>query len=204
MNNKNEFNYVLVFLVFFIFLFCFFIRTNKDEAICIKYKPDYLDELNLIKEEYNLLSEKYSYIPAEVLNLSVGRSKKIFAINKGKIDNIKNNSFVVNSDGLVGVVINVYKRFSIVRSISSSDTILPVEVNNCYGTITIKDNKIIISDLINCSHVEKGDSVFTSKYNYSSSNILIGNIESIKDEYLTVKSVINPYKIRYVGVINDS
>lgn len=203
MHSKNEFNNVLIFAIFIMFLLCFII--NNDDKYCFSnYQPNYLEELNMIKEEYDLLNQKYNYIPAEVINLSVNRTDKLFVINKGFINNVKNNSFVVNSDGLVGVVIKTYKRFSIVKSILSNDIVLPVEVNNCYGTITNKDNKIIVKDLINCNNVEIGDNVFTSKYNYSSSNILIGNIKKISKDNFEIKTIINPYKIKYVGVINDS
>ena len=61
----------------------------------------------------------------------------------------------------------------------------------------------VIDDLINCGEVAIGDAIFTSKYNYSSSNILIGTIKNFSSTKIFVKPSVNKYKINYVGVIND-
>ncbi len=198
-------NFVLT-IVILIFIYSYKISFSKQDYLKIYQNgaPNYKKNYNELKKNYELMLENYDFIPAEIINLSIKKVNNLFLVNKGSSDNVQNNSFIVNEDGLVGEIVKVYKNVSIVRLITSKYTNIPVEINNCFGTLRVKNNKYIVSDLINCSDVKKGDPVFTSKYNYSSSNILIGSINKINNNNLYIKYSFNPYKLRYVGIINDS
>ena len=198
-------NFVLSFAIL-IFIYSYKISFSECNYFKMFQKtiPNYEENYKSLKNNYELIRENYSFIPAEVINASVKKINNLFLINRGSEDNIKNNSFVVNEDGLVGEVIKVFNKYSVVRLITSNDTNIPVEINNCYGTLKVKRNKYYVDDLINCDDVKKDDPVFTSKYNYSSSNILIGKISKTNNNKLYIKYNLNPYKVRYVGVINDN
>ena len=104
---------------------------------------------------------------------------------------------------MVGQIVKTFNHYSVVRLIFSSKTKIGIETNGCYGTLHIDNGNLVIDDLINCGEVAIGDAIFTSKYNYSSSNILIGTIKSFSSTKIFVKPSVNKYKINYVGVISD-
>jgi len=178
--------------------------TDKVDFMCQKYIPNYKDKYDELIKNYGLMSEKYEYIPAQVRFISLSKINNLVMINKGKNDGVSENSFVVNEEGLVGIVKKTFAKKSLVRLIISNDTRISIETNECYGSLNISNNKKEISDLVNCSGVEIGDLVYTSKYNSSGSNILIGKIVNIKNDKLYIDFSFNPYKLKYVGVISDS
>lgn len=195
---------ITIVLILCIFMYKISFTKNDFQKLTKNSIPKYEKEFKEIKDTYDLLKENYTFTPAEIINLSIKKLNNLIIINKGSNDGIKELSFVVNTDGLVGETIKVFKDFSIVRLIYSDKTNIAVEINECFGTLRVKNNKYYVSDLINCSNVEKNDAVFTSKYNYSSSNIPVGKVKEIKKDKIYISFNVNPYKIRYLGVINDN
>ncbi len=195
---------ITIVLILCIFMYKISFTKNNFQKLTKNSTPKYEKEYKEIKNTYDLLRENYTFTPAEIINLSIKKLNNLVIINKGSNDGIKELSFVVNSDGLVGETIKVFKDFSIVRLIYSNKTNIAVEINECFGTLRVKNNKYYINDLINCSNVEKNDVVFTSKYNYSSSNIPVGKVKEIEKDRIYITFNVNPYKIRYLGVINDN
>lgn len=202
MKRKN----IIFWLIFVLFLINIsnYPRCNKYSNLHINYAPDYHKKYNDLLDTYDLINESYNFIPAQVINLSNMKLSNLFYINKGKNSNIIENSYVVNEKGLVGVVKKVFDSYSVVKLISATNLSIPVEINDCYGTLKNGIKKSYVSDLINCSEVNIGDSVFTSKYSTSSSNIFIGNVKGIKNNKIYITYGFNPYKMKYVGVVHDS
>ena len=195
---------ITTMLILCIFMYKISFTKSNFLKLSKRSTPEYKKEYEEIKNTYDLLKENYTFIPAEIINLSIKKLNNLIIINKGSNDGVKELSFVVNDDGLVGETIKVFKDFSIVRLIYSNKTNIAVEINECFGTLRVKNNKYYINDLINCSNVDKKDAVFTSKYNYSSSNIPVGKVKEIEKEKIYITFNVNPYKIRYLGVINDN
>ena len=171
--------------------------------VCNKINTVSSIDISSINDEYDIINDNFDFIPAKVIDNYNGLIDNIFLINKGSNENIKNYSFVINGDGLVGQIVKTFNHYSVVRLIFSSKTKIGIETNGCYGTLHIDNGNLVIDDLINCGEVAIGDAIFTSKYNYSSSNILIGTIKNFSSTKIFVKPSVNKYKINYVGVIND-
>ena len=203
-------NYIIKGVITFIIIFCIYIYKiylRKDDYKFVFDKVDlkYNEMYNNLKDNYDLVKESVSsFIYAEIVNLSLSKINNLVLINKGSLDGVKEESFVVNKDGLIGIVKKVYNNSSVIRLITSNNTAIAVETSECFGTLKVKNNEYIIDDLINCEDIKVNDPVFTSKYNYSSSNILVGTIKEIKSGKLYVKVALNPYKLRFVGVISDN
>lgn len=196
----------IVFLSIIIFLLqVVILYKNRDfEYFGEKYKPEYNKITNEIIDKYEIINEYYDFIPAQIVQNINGLINDLFLINRGYSDGVNEKSFVVNEIGLVGQVIKTFEHFSVVRSLFSSNINIAVEVNSCYGTLKNIAGEFLIDDLINCTDVHDDESVFTSKYNYSSANILIGSISKVDKDKLYVKLAINKYLLKYVGVINDN
>jgi cell shape-determining protein MreC len=165
-----------------------------------KYVPNYKEKYDEVIDTYELVNEKYNFIPAQTMGFSNYKIDSIFYLNKGLNNGVMEGSYVVSNEGLVGVIKKVYKNYSIAQLISSKSINIAVEINGCYGSL----NNSVISDLLNCDDININDPVFTSKYSISSSNILVGYIDKITDNKIYVRYVYNPYKIRFVGIIYDN
>ena len=205
---KNKYiirNFIFTFIILvFIILYTFLSHNKNYKKMYLKYQPDYTDKYQEILSSYELLSDNYIFIPAQILKISNFKINNLFFINKGTDDNIVENSFVVNYDGLVGIVKKTFKKFSVVQLITSKNVSISVEINDCYGTLRNSNNQSYVEDLINCQNVNVNDPVFTSKYSKSSSNILIGHVKDIKDNKIYISYSFNPYKLKYFGVIYDN
>jgi cell shape-determining protein MreC len=177
-----------------------FDSSNMKES----YKPNYNQKYIDLLQTFDLIGENYSFIPAKVINLSVLRIGDLFLLNKGLNDNVLNNSYVVDQDGLVGVIKKTFNNYAVGQLKSSNNLKIAVEINDCYGTLVNKNNKSYVSDLINCENVKVNDSVFTSKFSISSSNILVGHVKKVENGRIYVKYVSNPYKVKYVGIVYDN
>ena len=196
---------IILIVSLLLFLFCIRVnfQTHNYNNLYYKYVPNYSEKYNDLLTQYELINENYNFIPAEIIDLSVMKIGNIFLINKGINDSVIENSYVVDSTGLVGVVKKAFKNYSVVQLKSSSNIKIAVEINDCYGTLTNKGSSYI-DDLINCNDVNINDPVFTSKYSISSSNILVGYVSKIKDNKIYIRFSSNPYKNKFVGVVYDS
>ena len=196
---------ILVFvLIGFIFSYKLSFTKKNYNYMYKKYQVNYKKKYHDLLNNYDILKDNYTFIPTEIINISNKKINSIFLINKGTLDSVKENSYVVDANGLVGIVVKVYKKFSVVKLITSANISIAVEVNNCFGTLNYKNNKGYIDDLIDCKNVKVNDPVFTSKYSLSSSNIIIGKISKIQSNRIYIKYKLNPYKIRYLGVVYDT
>ena len=195
----------IIFILALILIFQVYIVSFDDKKIHVCNKINTVSSIDIssIKDEYDIINDNFDFIPAKVIDNYNGLIDNIFLINKGSNENIKNYSFVVNGDGLVGQIVKTFNHYSVVRLIFSSKTKIGIETNGCYVTLHIDNGNLVIDDLINCGEVAIGDAIFTSKYNYSSSNILIGTIKNFSSTKIFVKPSVNKYEINYVGVIND-
>lgn len=198
----------VIYIASLILLLLLFRINNNDDKnytkLYEKYKPDFKLKYDELLDSYDLLKETYTFIPAEVINSSIMDMNGFILINKGKNNNIINRSYVVDKDGLVGVVRKVFNNFSVISLKTSNSISIPIEIDDCYGTLRNKNNKGYVSDLINCDSVKIKDPVFTSKYSISSSNILVGYVKKIEKGKIYIDYVSNPYRLKFVGVIYDN
>ena len=195
---------ITIFMLFFVYFYKLSFSKINYKKIMKQNEPNYQNMYKEIKDEYNLLFNEYNFIPAEVIHQNMMPINNIFLINQGKANGIKEETFVVNEKGLVGLVLKTFDNFSIVNSLKSSNINIAVEVNECYGLLKSSYNLLVIDDIVKCPNIKIGDPVFTSKYNYSSSNILVGYITKHKDNKYYVSTTVDPFQVRYVGVINDN
>lgn len=198
----NKLFFICILLAVLV-LYKFSFSENKCNNLYSKYYPIYEKKYRELLKNYELISDNYVFIPAGVINLTFMRLNNIFLINKGLNDNVIENSYVVNQDGLVGIVKKVYNDYSVAQLVTSKNLNIAVEINDCYGTLVNRNNKAIVNDLINCKDVKVNDPVFTSKYGISSSNILTGHVSKVLDDKIYINYSFNPYTLKYVGIIYD-
>ena len=130
-------------------------------------------------------------------------------ISKGSNDNIKKGNIVINENGLIGIISKVNKNSSEVKLITNSDTSISVKINNSYGILKSKDNKLYVENIKLDKKINIGDKVYTSGLTSIPEGIIIGTVskvnkDSLELEYiLDINSSNNFNNIKYVGVITS-
>ena len=150
--------YSLYLILFFTFLFLYF---GIDLVYCYLIKKDsILSEEIILKSDYNALNEKYTtllnshdlwegkkdFITSKVVSRDPYNLDEI-TILKGSEDGVKTGDTIINEYGLVGIVSNVKKHVSFVKTINHKDTNISVKVGELYGMLKKDDGKLIIEDI---------------------------------------------------------
>lgn len=199
-------------------------EVYKNYSILLEIKDKYnflynsIDNYkNEIESLYELLDLNknldYEIINSKVINRNIGNWLDTITLDKGSSSGINNNDIVINSKGLVGIVINTTKNTSTVKLLTNFDNKISVVVSgttNYYGLLynyDSKENTFILEGISSNSDIEKGLSVLTSGIGNIKKGIPIGEvIDIINDPYdlsinLKIKPYVNFNDIYYVSVI---
>ena len=113
-------------------------------------------------------------------------------ILKGSEDGVKIGDTIINEYGLVGIVSNVKKHVSFVKTINHKDTNLSVKVGELYGMLKKDAGKLIIEDIKTKDSDLVGAFVKTSGFTSVPEDILVGEVSSVIDNGLTISLVVIP------------
>lgn len=195
--------YSLYLILFFTFLFLYF---GIDLVYCYLIKKDsILSEEIVLKSDYNALNEKYTtllnshdlwegksdFITSKVVSRDPYNLDEI-TILKGSEDGVKTGDTIINEYGLVGIVSNVKKHVSFVKTINHKDTNISVKVGELYGMLKKDDGKLIIEDIKTKDSDLVGAFVKTSGFTSVPEDILVGEVSSVIDNGLTISLVVIP------------
>lgn len=182
-------------------------KQLKEEVIDLKTELEEVNSLKQLKKSLNFIDEKYvkKQVAAKVISKNDGLWYTSIVISAGKNDGIKKNSLVMNNDGLVGIITEVYSNYS--KAITLLDTTSSVSFkisrNSKYkGVITTglgikgeessRDKGLLQGYLLDSDYdVTMGDSVVTSGLGLYPENIAIGEVTKvIEDKSQSLKYVI--------------
>jgi rod shape-determining protein MreC len=157
---------------------------------------------------------KYLYHAARVVNNSVSSSNNYITINRGSNDGIQKNMAVITGSGVVGRIVHVSGNFSSALSVLSVKQ--PVSARLKDGTIGYvswegkQPDELIMQDVPQQIKVNKGDSVFTTRYSFFPPDVLIGTVfkrEYIKKNNLQIlhlRTATNFRNLQYVYVVENT
>ena len=181
------------------------------ELEVVKAENETLKEYLSLKEKYS----EYTTIPAYVISKDIGNYNKMFVINVGEKDGIKENMNVIANQGLVGHVVSVTDTTAKVQTIldnsSAVSAVLTSTRDNiiCKGSLENNELKGIYIPIE--SNVVVGDNVETSGMGgIYSKGIHIGTVKqlvSIKnksDRYILVDPAVDFDKIEDVLVVTNN
>ena len=174
------------------------LETELDFADAIKEENERLQSLLGFVEEY----PQFEYIPAKIIASDSNSWFMEFTINRGANHGIVLNSAVVNEDGLVGRIIEVYPNSSKVLSIVDPQSAVPVVAERSRdhgiagGGIDPYTNKpeIRMSYLLNDADLVPGDTVVSSSLmGIFPMGIVIGEVkEVIREESSEKYAIVTP------------
>lgn len=125
----------------------------------------------------------FQYISAKVINNSVNKQKNYLMLNKGSIHGIRKDMGVITSTGIVGTVIEVSKKFSIVISVLHINNKINARIkkNRHLGSIEWDGSYYregLLTDIPTHVRLYKGDTIITSGNSFIfPEGILIGTVE---------------------------
>jgi len=213
MARKNYF-YIALIIIYLLFL-------TKDfwaEGLINNYNSLKSNTIAILddyyKREYERLSKMLDVkafskeiVISRVLEQDIYHFFQKITILKGSNDNLKTGDVVINEKGVIGVIDKVSKNTSEVNLLSNKDISLSVKINDSYGIIYAKDNKIMVKNIKLNKEISQGDKIVTSGLTHVPEGLAVGEVKTlIKDnlelEYIIeVAPVVDFYNLNYVGVI---
>ena len=157
---------------------------------------------------------EYQFISAKVISCTTNKLQNYITLNKGAIDGIKSDMGVVSDEGVVGIIKNVSRRFSVVIPILNPKIEISCKFkrNNYSGGLMWSGEDYRYANLTDIArHVEfsHGDTLITSGLTSTfPEGIPVGIIEEFKikesDPYykIKVKLAVNFRTLSHVKVIN--
>ena len=142
----------------------------------------------------------YEYIPAQVVNNSVGQTNNYIIIDKGKVDGIERDMGVISSDGIVGVVADVSRHYASIISLLHSNSVVGVRFkdNQELGSLKWGTNNYrygLVEDIPTHVVLQRGDTVLTSSYSFIfPEDLMVG---TVVDPNVGSTGALNTAKIRF-------
>jgi rod shape-determining protein MreC len=182
------------------------LRSNSYEFINLQ---------NFVRND-TLFKQKYSYIPARVLNNSTNLRSNYLTLNVGRAQGIVHDMSIINSEGIVGIIKDVSENFSSALSVLHKDVKINCKLkrDGSYGPLNWeKDDdytSATLTDIPIHAKFKEGDTIVTS--NLSSifpEGIMVGTVRSFErksgDAFFTVKVNLstNFRKVNHVYVIKN-
>lgn len=203
-----------IFYISLIIIYLLFLAKDYFFKLFDNFTPDYYCEReNFYQKEYeniskllDIPSDNYEIIYSKVIFRNIYEFYNKVTIAKGE-NEITVGSAVVNNEGLIGIIDKSYKNYSEVQLLTNDNINLSVKINNSYGILTSKNNKIIIRNIKLESVIKEGDKVYTSGLTNITKDILIGTVSNITKDDLELEYIIevtpaaNFHNLNYVGVI---
>lgn len=198
---------IVIYLIFIICLggyYLSFLRYNDKKIVDIealktqnKILQQEIENLNKFKDV------KIDYVIGKVVFRNIHNFYNEIVIDLGEEDNVSINDGVINSEGLIGIVSEVYDNKSLVRLLSS-DYNVSVKINDVYGNL----NKGNVTLLNKYAEIKEDDLVYTSGYNNIPEGIYVGSIEkvSLDNDELGKKvkiRLVDNTNLNYIGVIRS-
>ena len=195
-----------------------YLIDNNSLVITDDVTRNYINTLESDIEDYKEITNLNNCINSTVIYRNPIYWYDELVINKGKNDNIKVNSVVINNKGIIGIIEKVYDNSSIVSLITNinKDKKITVGITNkeniIYGIITEYDkykNELIIGEITKDIELIDNLNVITTNFtNTFNEGIILGKVKDIINDSngLSKNIIVNPIvdynNIKYVCVEN--
>lgn len=199
-----KYKYLIYILIFIVVVFrgCLISVISK---INIKSNNENDVKINILENNYNKLKEEYNSLIDFKSNINIDNNYVItnlylnnYSFDKMLINGKYHiNDEVVNSEGLIGIVSNVYDNYSEVSYLKNTN--ITVRINDYYGLLDSKDSKLIVKGISNYSAIFVNDKI------YSLHDTYLGKVKDIiKEDYELIIYVekLKQENSSYVGVIH--
>jgi rod shape-determining protein MreC len=182
----------------------------KQHNSILKYEIQRLNALEYenrqLKKQVNLVETgDFKYISARVITNVIGPYNYYATILAGKKDGLKEGQVVINNQGLVGKIIEVYDKTASVILVTDLNSKVPIITSNFLEKAIISgsnENKLRLLYLNDNKKLEIGEIVVTNDNgDFFPTGIPVATIESISENYILAKPVVDITKLDYVKIL---
>ena len=172
--------------------------SNWNDYLHLKSENELLAEQNAlllsrlgcdeVEADTAYYDDRFTYIPAHVVDNSIYETNNYIVIDKGSIDGIEPDMGVICGEGVVGKVLNVSKHYASIMSMLNTKTIVSCRfVDNQYVANVVWDNEYyrygLVKDIPSHLVINVGDTLVTSGFSNSfPADIMVGTIEENLDD----------------------
>ncbi|WP_347373068.1 rod shape-determining protein MreC [Aequorivita sp. Q41] len=155
------------------------------------------------KLDSSIISAKYEYFTARVINNNYSKTKNHLTLDIGKKDSLKIDLGVISSKGIIGIVSDVSENYSTVQSILNTQSRINAKhkISGHFGSLkwdTKDPNVVQLVDIPRLAKLKKGDTIITGgRSTIFPEGVLIG---AVKDFHLDADD--NYYFVN-VALFND-
>ena len=171
------------------------VRENEELKNTLQriYKSEELTTFNVTDSIYR---QQYVYISAAVVNNSVNKQKNYITLDWGRLSGVKEDMAVICPEGIVGIIVEVGRNYSIAMSVLNLEFRLSARLskNGYFGSLTWDGgnvNSLILKEIPNHVNVSVGDTVETTGYSaVFPEGIMIGTISDFDErggDFLDIK-----------------
>lgn len=111
-------------------------------------------------------TSNYPLIAANIISKLANKFQGNFIIDKGSKDGILKGMPVINSKGLVGLVMDVAENYSVVKTLYNTSLNIAVNIRrtNVNGILNYNGRNLVVKNIPTTYDVKEGDEVFTSEF----------------------------------------
>lgn len=175
------------------------LRRLQSEVESVRAENIALKNLLIVTEE-----EEFEYVTAKLLSVSFSPFSKTALISAGKKHGIKHDQIVINSQGLVGKVIEVSSNYAKVMLINDVNSRIPIKASNSKekGILAGNNNNGNILYLSNNHLVQQDEEIITSGHgNIYPAGILVGHVSKVVENNVTVNIAADLSKTEFVQIL---
>ena len=191
------------------------------ENVALRNRVSLLEEqLALLKDSVNerYLADslqKYHYLAAHVINATNNRSRNYLTLNKGSKSGIKRDMFVINGQGVVGLISAASAHYAVVLPLINTSMRLSVKLHgtNYRGQMIwdgVSPRYATMVDVPEHATVQVGDSIVTSgSSDFFPEGLMVGNVSEVNMDKnggfykLTVKLTVDFNSLYDVEIIEN-
>ena len=174
-----------------------YFTLNDENHALLEHNKELISEIEALKEELATLKDssaiaafpdgKFRFNTARAVNNSLNKLQNFITIDKGENDGIGSEMGVFNDKGVVGIIYQTSRNFSLVMPLLNSKSMLSCRVkgNNSFCTLRWHGDELQYSYLIDLPRYaifQQGDTVVTSGFSsIFPADIPVGEIERLED-----------------------
>ncbi len=131
--------------------------------------------------------QQYVYVQADVVNNSVNKQKNYISLDKGSLDGVKEDMAVTGPQGIVGIIVEAGRNYSIAMSALNIDFRLSARLrkNGYFGSLRwdgVDINSLMLNEIPHHVNLSIGDTVETTGYSaFFPEGIMVGTITEFDD-----------------------
>lgn len=162
-------------------------NLQKENIRLRKKQPESYVRVNggLVKIDDTLYKQQFEYIPAVVINSTFTKRNNYFTLNVGSDKGIKRNMGVFSDKGIIGVIHNTSRNFSVVKSVLTDNINIDVIIqpSGAYGLLKWDGRNPRIGSIDGISNdikIKKWSKVYTrGGSGIFPKGILLGKVKSL-------------------------